>query len=114
MNATDAKAISLLKGALSKISKKSQWTQAEYARNKIGDPVSPARVDAVCWCAVGAIYAENGRARGAALRIAIDQIAYNICGSPGEHYVIDYNDTHSHKSVIRLLAAVIARLESKP
>lgn len=114
MNAKNAKVISLLKGARSTISTASQWTQEGYARDASGNDVPPARVDAVCWCAVGALYAENRGTRGSALRIAIDAIANTVGGEFGEHSVVDYNDHHTHEEVLSALDITISRLEQMP
>ena len=54
--------MSLLKLARAKIEKLENWTQGTRARDMVGTPVEPDSVDAVQWCATGALMAVCGDA----------------------------------------------------
>ena len=107
----------VLKKARDLLSDSSRWTWNLWARNKDGAYASPASPDACQWCLTGALYkailgdcslASLNESESklyedclAKLRTSLSLMGYPMTG------VAEYNDTHSHLEVLKLLDKAI-------
>lgn len=99
--------VKILKDARELIHDPENWTQSAYARNKRGTVVSFEANNAVCFCAMGALFRvsppdETGTVfkflRGASKE----------CGSLSPS---NFNDHHSHEEVLALFDKAISLAE---
>jgi hypothetical protein len=83
------------------------------ARAADGSMVAPDSDMAVCWCAIGALYAVD---RDAAMGRPYDVLssALKSMDPASEGLVATYNDTHSTDEVLRLFDAAIASCDEEP
>lgn len=84
------------------------WTQGRYARNAKGGSVGPDGLDAVCWCASGALCLDGDI--GVDARMALRQTirAYDAVG------IVTWNDDpgRTQADVLKAFDDTIARLEA--
>lgn len=87
--------VDVLKKARALIEKPKNWTQHEYARNKLGENVLSLSPAATCWCALGAIikFSDGAHVISHAERALERVIA-------GRLSVSSFNDSHSHAEVL--------------
>lgn len=114
-----SKTLNALKVSRSLIARPASWTKGEAARDAENGHVSVLSVDAVCFCALGALdlackktgaeYAEVLPVLAAALsQDRCDQLFTNACR------IINFNDDDSttHEKVLMIFDRAIASLEN--
>ena len=81
-----------------------RWTQATNARDANGKDVYSCDPKAVMWCMIGAIERiyQDGVSRGNAVD-ALDNAIDILHDDLDSKCIGDFNDTHTHEQVIRLL-----------
>lgn len=105
--------LELLKAARKRIEDPARWTQKFYARSAIdGYSMDPTDKDAVCWCSVGALMAEDCsffiiEAAEFALKKAVISLKLDEMGS-----IILVNDRTNHKKVLQMYDLAIETEES--
>ncbi|HSM93432.1 MAG TPA: hypothetical protein VLT47_11150 [Anaeromyxobacteraceae bacterium] len=99
----------ILRRARARIEDPSRWTQGAFARDAKGvDMPASCASEGVCFCAVGAIYAEIGDDMEAVeLWNLLDRAAADL----GFHSAPYLNDTADHPAVLRLYDLAIAKAE---
>ena len=103
--------LTIIKKAKQKIYLKKNWTQEAFARDKDGRAVKAANKDAVCWCALGAVYCQvidqQHRITLSSTIIERSSIVQKSCG------LGTVNDILGHKHVIRVFNEVIKSIEQE-
>jgi hypothetical protein len=104
-------ALEILRAARSKISLSVRWTKHCNASNSDGDPVMASDPVAVCWCALGAVYASSPQNTNVARNFAREALS-RTAGT----CIVTFNDhaTTTHADVLRVFDKTIARLEATP
>lgn len=99
----------ILKAARDLIAKPENWTTGGLARNTDGVFVSVASLDAVCFCALGAIdkVSEDMAARSLAYERLRDALG------EGRRMVATFNDSSSHSEVLDLFSKAIKAAEGE-
>lgn len=93
-------AASVLTSALETISTPGCWTQEHVARDANGNPVKATDERAKSFCMVGAIQRQHSDAN--AYGEAIRHLR-TACGGS----IFDFNDSHGHKAVTRVMRRAI-------
>jgi hypothetical protein len=101
--------IETLKAARQLITDPAKWTQGDFARDAKGYGVFSEDRDAVCFCALGAIYSFNSN--GPVPCLDAYTALREFCFRKFSCEVSDFNDTHTHAEVLALFDAAIAELE---
>lgn len=102
------KHIEILKNARSIINTPDNWTQDAVARNNINEKVSAHSSEAVCWCAMGAMYKASKN------NLSEDyQKAFYFLDSEAKNTiyftVLNFNDKTDHEAVLGLFDRAIER-----
>jgi len=84
---------SVLSAAKYKIADEKNWTRGTYARDALGQPISPACSTAVCFCSVGAISSVADR------HDVFNEALKALHAAMGRD-AFAYNDTHTHEEVL--------------
>lgn len=106
MNATRDDVVIALRGARDLISDPKRWIQGSYARNDAGLDTGARALDAVCWCADGALDAVACGVIYEAARTALFTTRAMPRGPIG------FNDTHTHQEVLDAFDFAITQLEA--
>lgn len=103
--------VEILIAARALITPPDKWTQGEIARDDEGNATSPTAMDAVCWCAQGAIAKVAGGHYLIGAFYARDTLR-KVAGNK----VFNFNDGHTHAEVLAALdrAIELARAEAAP
>lgn len=97
-----------LKAARALIADPKHWTRGTFARDANGEPCASGAVEAVCFCALGAL---KRVAPSWTLVDAIQQHIYNLDREALMLGVAGINDNLGHAAVLALFDRVIAHLE---
>lgn len=103
--------VEILRAARQKISDPTHWTTDSYARSKSGESVDSDSTRAVCWCALGAIFAVAGH-REPAMHVAKEEL-YNAVSVLGGDGVAAINDERGHEAVLQMYDIAIAAAEGR-
>ena len=95
----------VLQRARERITRRKHWCQGVLAIDKEGSHTSYAALDAVAWCAAGAIYKETGD--GSLARECEETLERILPGFDGNERIGDYNDAMSHAEVLALFDRAI-------
>ena len=114
--------IRVLKESRQLVAKPENWTQQTMAQNEFKDDVFPTDVNAICFCALGAItkvlnlnldsvkFTMNLEEQEQLLyirRLVTQQLEEDI----RDEYLTEFNDNHTHTEVLNAFDKTIARLE---
>lgn len=110
--------LSILRQARDLLQDPACWTQGHYARKVHGYGTTPQAVDAVCWCAEGALAKFASPSTEDAINSSVvDEIllqAFKALTPIGYTHVWEWNDAADtkHSDVLARFDAVIADLEA--
>lgn len=101
-----------LKKARAKIADPAHWTQRAYARTVKGELCVEDALDAICWCASGAIWVTSYPGRGDATDVhnthaALGRACHTLYGAT----IVDTNDILGHAQVLAAFDYAIAEAE---
>lgn len=107
--------LEILKAARKLITPRKRWTQRAFARVAQGcNSIGSQHPTATCWCTIGGmqyVAADDNAAYLSAVTALAD-----VLPKRGDMYdddaIVEYNDMHSHRSVLRLMDKAIAKLEA--
>jgi hypothetical protein len=85
------------------LSDRERWTQGRYAQNADGAPADPEGPFATAFCLIGACRRVDGPFEYKVIDALFDALPRTFPGG-----IADYNDTHTHRSVLRLIGKAIA------
>jgi hypothetical protein len=105
--------VEILKAARDLIADETKWTQGCSAKDAKGEYVSPLSVEAVCFCAIGAVSKVSGQPAFVADKSEPARYLWEVIGVR-DQFVFEFNDTHTHPEVIALFDKAIARAEQVP
>jgi hypothetical protein len=94
----------ILRAARKRIEDPAHWTKGTFARDSDGFAVKVESPRAVCFCAIGAVYAAFGKGDIVGARDYLD-------GAAGMRVVVDINDHGTHADVLALFDRAIALAE---
>ncbi len=102
-------AVAILRAARERISDPARWTKHVEARNASGKECFPQSETAVCWCGVGAIWAESFTSDWDVDRMT----AQMTLAAMTKRSVSDFNDdpTTTHADVLAAFDKAIVNLE---
>lgn len=98
------------------LSDPAKWTQGYLARDKDGDSCPASSIDAVCFCALGAIHKVLGLDAFGNEWTAVHEIAnsaYMLLAEVVYNVPADYNDTHTHVEVMDMYDQAISVARSR-
>lgn len=103
-----------LQGARELIATPDKWTQGHIARDKDGEPCDVLSEDAVCFCAIGALYKVVGieplyYAGADESKIGVLVGAEALMRAAINGLPADYNDRSTHDDVMTMFNSAIVR-----